>query len=114
MVQIRSPYEGRHTRRAGFTIVELLVAAAVTIFIMVILASAFQAGLDTFRNLKAAGDMQERLRTATVLLRSDMTSWHFPVGGASAQYLNAQDLNNAPDSINPPPATPWRPPPDGF
>ena len=50
-------------RRSAFTIVELLVALALIMFIMAILSEAFVAGLTTFRNLKAVADMAERLRS---------------------------------------------------
>jgi len=94
--------------RRGFTIVELLVAAAVSIFLMVIITTAFQVGIDTFRKLKAQGDMQERLRITTIIMRDDLTSWHFGRG----QYLNKQPLNTAfPYNTNGPG---WLPPDEGF
>jgi type II secretory pathway pseudopilin PulG len=64
-------------RRTGFTIVELLVAMALIIFIMAILSEAFAAGFAAFRNLKALGDMNERLRTATQSLRKYLQADHF-------------------------------------
>jgi hypothetical protein len=64
-------------RRPGFTLVEMLVATGLTIFIMVILSQAFVAGLETFRQLKALGDMESNLRTATTILRSDLSADHF-------------------------------------
>jgi type II secretory pathway pseudopilin PulG len=64
-------------RRQAFTIVELLVATALIIFVMAILTEAFSAGLTTFRQLKAIGDMQERLRTAAVVFRRDLRADHF-------------------------------------
>jgi type II secretory pathway pseudopilin PulG len=64
-------------RRQGFTIPELLVAMALIMFIMAILAEAFKAGLDSFRQLKAVGDLQEKLRSATSALRTDLESYHF-------------------------------------
>ena len=39
-------------RRPGFTLVELLVAMALILFIMVILTEAFSAGLETFRRIR--------------------------------------------------------------
>src|SRR5262245_54057590 len=48
-------------RRQGFTLVEMMVALALTVFIMVILSEAFVTGLETFRQLKAIGDMEESL-----------------------------------------------------
>jgi type II secretory pathway pseudopilin PulG len=64
-------------RRNAFTLVEMLVAMALVIFIMVILSEAFVAGLESFRQLKAIGDMEERLRTVTSILRADLTADHF-------------------------------------
>jgi type II secretory pathway pseudopilin PulG len=64
-------------RRQAFTIVELLVSLALILFIMAILSEAFSSGLETFRQLKAIGDLQERLRTATTILRRDLAADHF-------------------------------------
>jgi type II secretory pathway pseudopilin PulG len=64
-------------RRAAFTLIEMMVAMALTIFVMVILSQCFVAGLETFSDLKAIGDMQEELRTATILLRDDLRHDHF-------------------------------------
>ena len=64
-------------QRRGFTMVEMLVSVALVIFIMVILSEAFVAGLETFRQLKAIGDMEERLRAAAQVLRRDLAADHF-------------------------------------
>lgn len=66
--------------RAGFTLIELMVSMALTLVIMTILAQAFVLALDTFSGLKGLGDMQHNLRTASVLLRSDLGSDHFDWG----------------------------------
>ncbi|MFO0878761.1 MAG: prepilin-type N-terminal cleavage/methylation domain-containing protein [Gemmataceae bacterium] len=63
--------------RCGFTMVELLVAMALIVFIMYILAEAFSAGAKTFRDLKAVGDLNTRLRTATSTLRRLLSADHF-------------------------------------
>jgi prepilin-type N-terminal cleavage/methylation domain-containing protein len=63
--------------RRGFTLVEMLVATALIIFIMVILTQAFTAGMDAFLKLKTIGDMEERLRTAATILRQDLAADHF-------------------------------------
>ncbi len=65
------------TGRLAFTLVELLVAMALILFIMVILSQAFVSGLESFRQLKAIGDMEERLRTAAVEIRRDLSADHF-------------------------------------
>jgi type II secretory pathway pseudopilin PulG len=64
-------------RRTGFTLVELLVAAALILFMMMILTQAFATATQTFRELKAAGDMAERLRALTTQLRYDLACDHF-------------------------------------
>jgi prepilin-type N-terminal cleavage/methylation domain-containing protein len=64
-------------RRPAFTLVELLVAMALILFIMVILSEAFVQGLSSFRELKAVGDMEEKLRSATMILRRDLAADHF-------------------------------------
>ena len=64
-------------RRQGFTIVELLVAMALIIFIMSILSRAFIAATDTFRKLKGLGDMAEKLRGTTQSLQRDLNDDHF-------------------------------------
>jgi prepilin-type N-terminal cleavage/methylation domain-containing protein len=64
-------------RRQGFTLVEMLVAMALTMFIMVILSNAFATGLEVFGQMKAIGDMQDNLRTATTVIREDLAADHF-------------------------------------
>ena len=49
-----------HRSRKGFTLVELLVAAALSILIMFVIATAFQTGLQTLSTFKSLGDMAER------------------------------------------------------
>jgi prepilin-type N-terminal cleavage/methylation domain-containing protein len=64
-------------RRQGFTLVEMLVAMTLVIFIMVILTQAFTTGMDAFRQLKTIGDMSEKLRTAGNFLKRDLAADHF-------------------------------------
>lgn len=64
-------------RKPGFTLIEMLVSVALVLFIMVILTEAFGKGLESFRTLKAIGDMEARLRTAASVLRRDLTADHF-------------------------------------
>jgi type II secretory pathway pseudopilin PulG len=63
--------------RAGFTLIELMVAMALTMFIMIILSQAFATGVDVFSQLKAIGDMEENLRAASTTLRADLAADHF-------------------------------------
>src|SRR5262245_41908564 len=64
-------------RRGGFTLVELLVAMALIVFMMLILSEAFSIGLESFRRLKAIGDMNARMRTAAIVLQRDLQADHF-------------------------------------
>ena len=75
-------------RRRAFTIVELLVAMALIVLIMAILAEAFAAALESFRQLKAIGDMQERMRVATNHLRLDLLGRHFEGDRKLSQFGN--------------------------
>jgi len=76
-------------RRRGFTLVELLVSMALIILVMSILSQAFVEGLTTFRELKAIGDLQENLRTATINLRTDLVAPHFD-GTRKISLMNAR------------------------
>ncbi|VTR98774.1 PilW family protein [Tuwongella immobilis] len=111
------------SKRSGFTLVELMVAAAISISIMVILSEAFTAGIDTFRKLKTIGDQQELLRSASIILRRDLAAEHFGEATESwnGPFLSDQRLDLS-DNPTPPmlPSTiysepnGWRPPPRGF
>lgn len=95
-----------HHRRSAFTLVEMLVSTALIIFVMVILTQVFAYGLQSLRNLRGVGDMQERLRQATIIMRRDLASPHFgressPVNGP---YLSQQRLD----------LYDWTPPKEGF
>lgn len=63
-------------RRLGFTLIELMVAMALTLFIMTILSQAFTLAIDTFSALKGIGDMQVNLGTAATALRADLMQDH--------------------------------------
>lgn len=66
----------RSQKRAGFTLIELMVAMTLTLVIMAILSQAFVLALETFSGLKGIGDMQQNIRTAAVQLHSDLGSEH--------------------------------------
>lgn len=97
----------RHQRRSAFTLVEMMVASALIIFMMWIIATAFEKGLTSFRVLKTAGDMQEKLRAATTAIRRDLTRPHFekvdsePWGGENLSEQRMDDLA-------------WQPPNQGY
>src|SRR5438270_5907252 len=83
-------------RRQGFTLVELMVAMALIVLIMAIVSQAFVDGLETFRQLKGIGDLQERLRAAVVPLRQDLcVNRHFQ---RPDLRLNVLSPNNPPSA----------------
>jgi hypothetical protein len=64
-------------RRIGFTLVELLVSVALIIFVLLILSEAFRAGVASTQTLKAMGDLDQKLRTVSTLIRNDLEADHF-------------------------------------
>jgi prepilin-type N-terminal cleavage/methylation domain-containing protein len=66
--------------RSAFTLVELMVAMALSLFLMTILTEAFAVSMDTFRGLRAIGDMQDTLRNAVREMGEDLSSPHFEGG----------------------------------
>lgn len=71
---IAPPYRHSAPTRPAFTLVELLVALALVILVMAIVTRAFSSSSRAFRNLKASGDMQERLRGDAEAIRRDLTA----------------------------------------
>jgi prepilin-type N-terminal cleavage/methylation domain-containing protein len=64
-------------RRQAFTLVEMLVAMALILFMMAILSQAFVAATRSFREIKAAGDLAEKLRAVSIQLRRELAADHF-------------------------------------
>jgi prepilin-type N-terminal cleavage/methylation domain-containing protein len=96
--------------RRGFTLVEVLVSAALIVFIMLILSQAFITALTATRELKAAGDLQEKLRTVAVVLRNDLAADHFDTSPTGGPRLSLQDLTTY---LQPSPPG-WVPPTTGY
>jgi prepilin-type N-terminal cleavage/methylation domain-containing protein len=102
-------------RRAGFTLVELMVAAAVCVLIMAILSRAFVVSADTMRQLKATGDMADQLRAASAVLRRDLAANHFlPEDGRPNKGLKVSDQRLDRLSIVGTQVVGWTPPVGGF
>jgi type II secretory pathway pseudopilin PulG len=102
-------------RRAAFTLVELMVSAAVCVLIMAIITQAFVLSTTTMRELKAVGDMQDQLRAAAFVMRDDLQQDHFsPDDNRPNLGLKLSDQRL--DDITPvgPRITGWTPPPGGF
>jgi prepilin-type N-terminal cleavage/methylation domain-containing protein len=91
--------------RKGFTLIELMVAMALTMFIMVILSQAFVLALETFSNMTGIGEMNTNLRSAATILRADLAEDHFE----GKRRLSDLNMMGGPDI-----ADPLRPPQAGF
>lgn len=96
----------RPGRRAGFTIVELLVSTALIMFIMVIIAQALGQGTKTFSTLRSAAHLSDEGRAGINILRRDLWSDHFagPYGPHGGPHLVDQRLDQPG----------WKPPYQGF
>lgn len=90
----------RPTSRDGFTLVELLVAMALIIFLMTILSVAFSVAMGTFSELKAIGDMNSQLRSTSTLVRRDLASDHFERASGDPARLNSIPTTSAWDGAN--------------
>ncbi len=84
--------------RAGFTLIEIMVAMALTVFLLVIMSQAFVMSLDTFSGMKGIGDMQINLRTAEMMLRDDLSMDHF----TGKRRLSDLDANGQPLIVSQP------------
>jgi prepilin-type N-terminal cleavage/methylation domain-containing protein len=89
----------QNATRTGFTLIELMVAMALTLFVMVILTQAFTTSLDTFSAMKGIGDMQQNLRTAGNVFRNDLSQYHFD----GARRLSDMSLSGQPLIVTQPP-----------
>lgn len=94
-------------RRAGFTLVEMMVATALVMVIMLIISQAFASASKTFNTMRTAGYMQERLRGGINVLRKDLSSDHFGppyTSGRGGPHVSDQRLDQPG----------WQPPARGY
>ena len=78
---------GRDKRFSGFTIVELLVSLGLVIFIMSLVSTIFVIATKSFRDMKAAGDLSEQLRSAGQLIRGMIKAEHFTNNAKPSEEL---------------------------
>lgn len=111
--------------RKGFTLVELMVSLALTVFMMAILSEAFVVGLESFRKLRAMAELEQGMRTVEAILRSDLAADHFEgakrlsectVSGQRMPTFPPLDPNNNPTVVTAQTLAPYRfaPPALGF
>jgi hypothetical protein len=89
----------RPSVRRAFTLVELLVALTLCLVIMSILSTAFVIGTQAFSEFKSGGDLQEELRTASIVIKRDLAARHFNtptdplIKAVGGPYLHQQKIN---------------------
>lgn len=66
-------------RRSGFTLVEMLVATALVVLMMLLFAQVFQIAANLIGNQKGMAELDQSVRSATILLRGDIDHRTFRV-----------------------------------
>src|SRR5262245_41479438 len=96
----------RTIQRSGFTLVELLVATALILFIMAIIAQMFGSGSKTFSNMRNAAHLSSNARTGINVIRMDLSREKFgsPTNPRGGPYVMNQRLDQ----------TQWEPPAQGY
>ncbi len=87
-----------HSSQGGFTVVELLVAMALIVFLMSILSQAFSEGARAFRHLKEIGDLDERLSGDCMALAENIAvtnqrTTEFIENGLRTGTVNREEAN---------------------
>ena len=77
--------------RPGFTLVELMVSAAVCVLIMAILATVFQLSIDTVRQTKSTGDLMTQLRASGEVIKRDLRAEHFLDDGSEPRHRRVSE-----------------------
>ncbi|MFO0805545.1 MAG: type II secretion system protein [Gemmataceae bacterium] len=63
--------------RSGFTLVELMISAAITVMIMTILSICFQVSMKAMSAMRAQGDAADQLRAVGEVIKRDVNASHF-------------------------------------
>jgi len=71
------PLNVKPAHRSGFTIVELLVAMALIVFMMSIMSQAFVIATTAMSGLKKVTDLVDKVRPAMAILERDLGAYHF-------------------------------------
>jgi hypothetical protein len=82
--------------RRGFTLVELLVACALTVLVMAVMSTAFQVGMATLSHLKSTVGLSEKLRSSEALIRRDLQADHLHDGDGLTVQLSNPNLASQP------------------
>lgn len=93
--------------RRGITLIEMMVAMALALGIMLILTESFKMALDFVRGAHSTGELISQLNGAGLLLSRDLQAHQFVDASGNPAKLSNQRLDAYP---NPP----WTAPPGGF
>ncbi len=75
-------------KRSGFTLVELMISAAITVIIMTILSICFQTSMSAMSAMRAQGDAADQLRAVGEVMKRDIKADHFQSAENSFQVNN--------------------------
>ena len=75
-------------KRSGFTLVELMISAAITVIIMTILSICFQTSMSAMSAMRAQGDAADQLRAVGEVIKRDIKADHFQSAENSFQVNN--------------------------
>ncbi len=67
-------HNGRGRHRGGFTLLEILIATAITLLMMISLVQVFKVIGDSMKQGRAALQMNNTLRSVTTRLRQDLAN----------------------------------------
>ena len=82
-------------KRSGFTLVELMISAAITVIIMTILSICFQTSMSAMSAMRAQGDAADQLRAVGEVMKRDIKADHFlPAESATAVANNGRRLSD--------------------
>ncbi len=73
----RKTYDKKASRRRGFTLVEMMVATALVVVMMLMFAQVFQTAGGLVSNQKGLAENDQSERTLTILLRGDVAQRTF-------------------------------------
>jgi prepilin-type N-terminal cleavage/methylation domain-containing protein len=78
-------------RDAGFSLIEVLVATAITVIVLALSLQAFRGGLDANTAVRLMADTNENLQVALARMSDDLTKagQDLPVGGVAIPYAGA-------------------------
>jgi prepilin-type N-terminal cleavage/methylation domain-containing protein len=88
MIRTRKP-------RRGFTLVELMIAAGITVLIMTVLSICFQTSMKAMSAMRAQGDAADQLRAlGEVMKRDAKADHHLPIESAAAVRNRGRRLSD--------------------